>query len=154
MAALMTSDYDDIDRLAIEIAECKHMGIEVLAPDINESFTEFAVVPGKNQIRFGLIAVKNVGSNAVDEILRAREQSGAFKSVEDFFGSVNVRTVNRKSLESLIKAGAFDGLGDRSILLANIDVLLAHANKIQKDAASGQTDLFGDIEEGHSRPRL
>ncbi len=153
MAALMTSDYDDIDRLAIEITECKHMGIEVLAPDINESFNEFAVVPRKKQIRFGLRAVKNVGSNAVDEILRARDQIGSFKSLEDFFGSVNVRTVNRKSLESLMKAGAFDSLGERSVLLGNIDVLLAYANKTQKDAASGQTDLFGKLA-GHVKPRL
>lgn len=154
MAALMTSDYDDIDRLAIEITECKYMGIEVLAPDINESFNEFAVVPRKKQIRFGLRAVKNVGSNAVDEILRARDQIGSFKSLEDFFGSVNVRTVNRKSLESLMKAGAFDNFGERAVLLGNIDVLLAYANKTQKDAASGQTDLFGKLETGHVKPRL
>ncbi len=154
MAALMTSDYDDIDRLAVEIAECKHMGIEVLAPDVNESFNEFAVVPGKKQIRFGLRAVKNVGSNAVDEILRARERVGSFKSLEEFFGNVNVRTVNRKSLESLIKAGAFDSLGERAELLGNMDLLLAYANKIQKDIASGQTDLFGKLEAGQAKSRL
>lgn len=154
MAALMTSDYDDIDRLAIEITECKHMRIDVLAPDVNESFNEFAVVPGKNQIRFGLRAVKNVGSSAVDEILRARTVNGPFKNLEDFFGNVSVRTVNRKSLESLIKAGAFDSLGDRAVLLGNIDVLLAYANKTQKDAASGQTDLFGELGAEHVKPRL
>lgn len=154
MAALMTSDYDDIDRLAIEITECKHMGIEVLPPDVNESFNEFAVVPGKKQIRFGLRAIKNVGSNAVEEILRARSEIGSFQSLEDFFGNVNVRTVNRKSLESLIKAGAFDGLGDRAVLLGNIDVLLAYANKTQKDISSGQTDLFGNLETEHVKSRL
>jgi len=72
MAALMTSDYDNIDRLAIEITECKKMGIQVLAPDINESFHEFGVVPDKNQIRFGMDAIKNVGHGAVEEILRSR----------------------------------------------------------------------------------
>lgn len=154
MAALMTSDFDDIDRLAIEITECKHMGIEVLAPDINESFNEFAVVPGKKQIRFGLRAVKNVGSNAVDEILRAREQVGTFKTLEEFFSTVNVRTVNRKSLESLIKAGAFDSFASRGSLLASIDVLLAYAGKIQKDALSGQTDLFGNSSDKTVRPTL
>lgn len=143
MAALMTSDYDDIDRLAIEITECKHVGIDVLPPDINESFNEFAVVPGKKQIRFGLRAIKNVGSNAVDEILRAREQQGKFTSIEDFLVHVNTRVVNRKSMESLIKAGAFDKFGERHILLGNIDVMMAFANKLQKDALSGQTDLFG-----------
>jgi DNA polymerase-3 subunit alpha len=154
MAALMTSDFDDIDRLAIEITECKHVGIEVLPPDVNESFNEFAVVPGKEQIRFGLRAVKNVGSNAVDEILRAREEKGGFKSLEDFFGSVNTRTVNKKSLESLVRAGAFDRFGDRSILLGNLDVLSAYANKLQKDAASGQTDLFGSLGVEHAKPTI
>ena len=144
MAALMTSDYDDTDRLAIEITECKHMGIEVLQPDVNESYMEFAVVPGKSQIRFGLRAIKNVGSNAVEELLRARKAEAGFDSLESFFGSVNVRTVNKKSLESLIKAGAFDQFADRSVLIQNLELLLAYANKLQKDAASGQTDLFGN----------
>jgi DNA polymerase-3 subunit alpha len=72
MAALMTSDYDDTDRLTIEMSECQYMGIEVLPPDVNESFLEFAVVPNKNQIRFGMNAIKNVGRGAVEEILRAR----------------------------------------------------------------------------------
>ncbi|MES2971394.1 MAG: DNA polymerase III subunit alpha [Patescibacteria group bacterium] len=144
MAALMTSDYDNIDRLAIEIAECKNLGLEVLCPDVNESFNEFAVVLDKPQIRFGLRAIKNVGSNAVDEILRSREVNGPFKSLEEFFATVSSRVVNRKSLESLIKAGAFDSLNDRAVLLGNIDVLLAYANKTQKDATSGQTDIFGN----------
>lgn len=154
MAALMTSDYDDIDRLAIEISECKNIGVDVLPPDVNESFNEFAVVPGKEQIRFGLRAVKNVGSNAVDEILRVRTEIGSFKSLEDFFGNVNGRTVNRKSVESLIKAGAFDGLGDRGLLLGNIDVLLAYANRTQKDALSGQTDIFGGDNAVYARPKI
>src|SRR5690606_2332445 len=143
MAALMTSDYDDTDRLSIEINECQHMGIEVLPPDVNESFLEFAVVPGKQQIRYGLNAVKNVGKGAVEEILRARE-GGAFATLEDFFTKVNSRIVNRKTIESLIKAGAFDSFGERSTLLVNIDVLLAFASKVQKQIASGQTDLFGN----------
>lgn len=155
MAALMTSDYDNIDRLAIEIAECKHMGLEVLQPDVNESFLEFAIVPQKKQIRFGLRAIKNVGTNAVEEILRAREQNEGFKSLADFFGSVNTRIVNRKALESLIKAGAFDSFENRSVLLNNLDVLLAYASKVQRDAASGQTDLFGnDIEDESVKAKL
>ncbi len=144
MAALMTSDYDNTDRLAIEINECKHMGIEVLPPDINESFVEFGVVPGSKQIRFGLAAIKNVGTGAVEEILRVREANGPFKNLEEFFGSVNTRVVNRKGLESLIKAGAFDSFGDRSFVLHNLDVLLAFASRLQKETASGQTDLFSD----------
>ncbi|HEU5187877.1 MAG TPA: DNA polymerase III subunit alpha, partial [Candidatus Saccharimonadales bacterium] len=144
MAALMTSDQDDTDRLAIEIAECKRVGLDVTNPDINQSFAEFAVVPNSNKIRFGLNAVKNVGTNAVEEILRARGD-GEFASLEDFLKRVNVRIVNRKNLESLIKAGAFDSLGDRSDLLFNLDTILAYANKVQKDAASGQADLFGSL---------
>jgi DNA polymerase III subunit alpha len=143
MAALMTSDFDDTDRLAIEIAECKHMGIDVLPPDVNESFAEFAVVPGKKQIRFGMSAIKNVGSNAVEEILRARHIDGKFADLEDFLSKVNVRTANRKTLESLIKSGGFDRMGDRSELLHNLEVMVAYAVRIQKEASSGQTDLFG-----------
>lgn len=145
MAALMTSDYDDTDRLAIEINECQHLGIEVLPPDINESFVEFAVVPGKEQIRFGLSAIKNVGTGAVEEILRARAENGSFSSMEDFFSRVSSRLVNRKTVESLIKAGAFDQFEDRSTLLHNLDVVLAYAAKLQKQLTSGQTDLFGEL---------
>lgn len=143
MSALMTSDYDNTDRLAIEINECKHMGIEVLPPDVNQSFVEFAVVPGKNQIRFGMAAIKNVGTAAVEEILRARQEAGGFGTLEDFLNQVNTSVVNRKSMESLIKAGAFDNFGSRQTLLANIDVLLAYAARSQKQRLSGQTDLFG-----------
>jgi DNA polymerase III subunit alpha len=147
MAALMTSDYDDIDRLAIEISECKHMGIDVLPPDVQESFPEFAVVPseeGADKIRFGMNAIKNVGRNAVEEIVRARELDGSFSDLEDFLSKANSRTVNKKSLESLIRAGAFDTFGERSVLLHNIESLTAYASRIQKDQASGQTDLFGN----------
>lgn len=148
MAALMTSDFDDTDRLAIEITECKHMGIDVLTPDINESFLEFAVVPGKKlQIRFGMVAIKNVGRGAVEEILRARQEGGPFANLEDFLTRVDVRIVNRKALESLAKAGAFDRFDDRSTLLANLDVMTAYAQKLAKQALSGQTDLFGSLTE-------
>ena len=145
MAALMTSDQGDIDRLAIEITECRHMGIKVLAPDVNESFVEFAVVPGKQQIRFGMAAVKGVGTSAVEEILRAREES-KFMSVEDFAKRVSTARFNKKAWDSLIKSGGFDGLGDRSDLLFNLEALQGFASKLQKEALSGQTDLFGGIE--------
>lgn len=161
MAALLTSDFENTDRIAIEIAECRHMGIDVLPPDVNESFVEFAVRPFSAQekersaIRFGLSAIKNVGVGAVEEILRAREAGGAFQNVEDFAKRVNVRTVNRKAWESLIKAGAFDELGDRATLLHNIEKIIAFAQKIQKDAANGQTDLFGDmVVEESLQPKL
>lgn len=158
MAALMTSDYDDIDRLAIEISECSAMGIEVLPPDVQESFVEFAVIRGKDnkdQIRFGMSAIKNVGRGAVEEILKAREIDGKFASLEDFLTKTSPRIVNRKALDSLIKAGAFDAFGERTVLLNNIDSMLAYANRIQKDLASGQTDLFGAGQLDHDlKPKL
>jgi len=144
MAALMTSDHNDIDRLAIEINECKHMGLTVLAPDVNESFVEFAVVPSKQEIRFGMAAVKGVGVGAVEEVLRARED-GKFVSVEDFARRVSSSKFNKKAWDSLIKSGGFDGLGDRSDLLYNLETIQSFSSKLQKEALSGQTDLFGDI---------
>jgi DNA polymerase-3 subunit alpha len=144
MAALMTSDQDDIDRLAIEITECKHMGIKVLAPDVNESFVEFAVVPNENTIRFGMAAVKGVGIGAVEEILRARKEE-KFASVEDFAKRVSTSKFNKKAWDSLIKSGGFDQFGDRSDLLFNLETIQAFASKVQKEALSGQTDLFGGM---------
>ncbi len=162
MAALMTSDFDDTDRLSIEITECQKMGISVLPPDINESFHEFAVVPDKANpdnrlapIRFGLDAIKNVGTGAVEEILRARAIDNGFESLEDFLSKTSTRTVNRKALDSLVKAGALDRYGDRSQLLHNLDVILAYANRLQKEANSGQTDLFGNaLDEVATKPQL
>ncbi len=148
MAALMTSDQGDTDRLAIEMIECKHMGIDVLAPDVNESFVEFAVVPNEHKIRFGMAAVKGVGVGAVEEVLRARDLDGKFNSIEDFAKRVSTSKFNRKAWESLIKCGGFDRLGDRSDLLFSLDTITAFASKTQKEAASGQTDLFGMLSDG------
>lgn len=144
MAALMTSDHDNIDRLAIEISECKRMGIEVMPPDVNEGFVEFAVVPDKKQIRFGMEAVKGVGAAAVEEVLRARKE-GKFTSVEDFAKRVSTSKFNKKAWDSLIKSGGFDSLSDRSDLLFNLETVQAFASKLQKEALSGQTDLFGGL---------
>ena len=145
MAALMTSDYDDTDRLAVEIAECKKMGIDVLLPDVNESFLEFAVVPSDHpQVRFGMGAIKNVGRGAVEEILRAREE-GHFADISDFLSRVDLRVVNRKAMESLVRAGAFDRFADRSTLMHNLDTIMAYGQKLAKQAQLGQTDLFGDM---------
>lgn len=144
MAAVMTSDQDDIERLAIEISECKHMGLKVLSPSVNDSYVEFAVVPGKNEIRFGMAAVKGVGVGAVEEVLRARSE-GKFTSIEDFAKRVSVSKFNKKAWESLIKSGGFDEFGDRSDLLYNLENIQAFASKLQKEALSGQTDLFGGL---------
>ena len=157
MAALMTSDANNIDRLAIEISECNRLGIKVLNPDVNESFPEFAVVPETGNIRFGLGAVKNVGTTAVTDLINQRDNVGKFASVEDFARRCNSRVVNKKVWEALIKAGAFDAFatvdrpendddvqvrGDRSDLLFNLDNITAFAQKVQKETASGQGNLF------------
>jgi len=143
MAALMTSNHGDSDKLAIDIAECRRMDLDVLAPDVNESFLEFAVVPGTNKIRFGMAAIKNVGSGAVEEIIRAREEGGKFESIEDFASRVSTRIVNRKTWESLAKSGAFDDFHPRDHILHNMDRILAFGSKSQKDINNGQSDLFG-----------
>ncbi len=143
MAALMTADSDDTDRLAIEIAECRSMGIEVLGPDVNESFKDFAIVPHENKIRFGLLAVKAVGSGAVDAVLNARKAGGKFTSILDFAKRVNARQFNKKAWDSLIMTGAFDQFGTRSDLLFNLERIQDYGSKSQKEALSGQTDLFG-----------
>ena len=147
MAALMTSDAGNIDRLSIEIAECKHMGIKVLLPDINESFTEFAIVPETGDIRFGLAAVKGVGGSVVEEIEKARKVE-KFSSIEDYAKRVSSRISNKKVWENLIKSGAFDkfrdekGFPSRSDLLFNLEQITEFARKVQSDVASGQGSLF------------
>jgi DNA polymerase-3 subunit alpha len=145
MAALMTNDYDDTDRLTIDITECKHIGLEVLPPDVNQSFHEFAVIVDKDKtsIRFGLDAIKNVGRGAVEEILIARGDQ-PFTDLNNFAERVSVRTVNKKNWESLIKAGAMDCFGSRSALLNSLEAILLVANRRQKEAASAQADLFGE----------
>lgn len=145
MAALMTSDQGDTDRLAIEMTECRHMGIDVLLPDVNESFVEFAVVPDRKEIRFGLAAVKGVGVGAVEEIIRAREEGGRFSSVADFAKRVNATKVNKRVWDSLIRSGGFDELGNRSDLLFSLDDINAFSSRYQKEAESGQVDLFGEL---------
>jgi len=145
MAALLTSDQNDTDRVAIEIDEARSMGIPVLPPDINESFADFTVVQEKNQkesIRFGLAAIKNVGKNVVETIIRERKRGGKFKGLDDFIERVQSKDLNKKSLESLIKCGALDKLGRRGILLKNIETILTHAKEIQKAKANGQASLF------------
>lgn len=144
MAALMTADMRWTDRLAIEISECKHMGIKVLGPDINESYGDFGIVGGENTIRFGLSGIKSMGKALVEDfVIPERDKNGPFKSVCDFASRVNSSKFNKKSWEAAIKTGAFDRFGDRSDLLFNLENIQAYGAKRQKDAASGQTDLFG-----------
>lgn len=144
MAALMTSDMRWTDRLTIEMTECKRMGIKVLGPDINESYGDFAIVKGKNTIRFGLSGIKSMGKALVEEeVIPERDRNGPFKSVADFAKRVNATKFNKRSWEAAIKTGAFDRFGERSDLLFNLEQIQAYGQKCQKDVASGQTDLFG-----------
>ena len=154
MAALMTSNYDNIDKISMEISECQRMGITVLPPDVNESFLEFSVVPETNNIRFGLSAVKNVGTGAIEAILNAREAGGPFKGIEEFATRVSAAEVNRKVWEALAKCGAMDSFGERSQLLYNLDTVTSYASKAQKHALSGQIDIFGSLGAEDNLPGL
>ncbi|TAK89595.1 DNA polymerase III subunit alpha [Patescibacteria group bacterium] len=146
MAALMTSNSDNIDKISMEINECRRMGIKVLPPDVNHSFLEFSVMPETNDIRFGLSAVKNLGVGPIEAIIAARETKGSFKTAEDFAKRVNAQEVNRKGWEALIKVGAMDSFGaERGTLLYNLDTITGYASKAQKHALSGQIDIFGSL---------
>lgn len=150
MAALLTADQNNIDRVTIEINECRHMGIEVLPPDVNESFGTFAVVENKDKnkmgdIRFGLNAIKNVGHNIAKVIVKERKQSGPYKNMEDFLNRIKDKDLNKKSLESLIKSGAFDRFLTRGQALGNLNTILEYNKKIQNDHKSGQNNLFADL---------
>lgn len=148
MAAVLTSDQDDIERIAIEVEECRKMNIDVLPPDINESYKNFTVVEdssGKNikgTIRFGLLAIKNVGKGIVKSVIDEREENGAYQNLEDFLSRVTSKDLNKKSLESLVKSGAMDKLDERNQMLENMPILLEFARKKQKEKEQGQTSLF------------
>jgi DNA polymerase-3 subunit alpha len=155
MAALMTADMRWTDRLAIEIAECKRMGIKVLGPDINESYGDFGIVGGEKTIRFGLSGVKNMGKSLIEEIvIPERDKNGPFKSICDFAKRVDSTKFNKKSWEAAIKTGAFDRFGSRSDLLFNLEAIQAYGAKCQKDVGTGQTDLFGMMGEAGMVPEV
>jgi len=142
MSALMTSNRDDLDKLAMEIEECKRMGIQVLPPSVNESFVDFGVVKDSGNVRFGLSAIKNVGAAVAEEIVENRKEGGKFKDIEDFLTRLGPKVINKKSLESLVMAGALDDLGERALFLYNMEKMLAFASNIQKNQNSGQNSLF------------
>ncbi|MDQ7066317.1 MAG: DNA polymerase III subunit alpha [candidate division KSB1 bacterium] len=141
MAATMTSEMGSTDRIVFFIEECKRMGLEVLPPDVNASEANFTVVDGK--IRFGLGAIKNVGLGAIDSIVEARKKGGPFTTLFDFCTRVDLRSVNKKVLESLIQAGAMDNLeGHRAQLMAAIDVATAYATSLEAQRERRQASLF------------
>jgi len=145
MAALLTSERDNTDKVAQYIEDSRHNGIDILPPDINESYAHFTVVGGA--IRFGLAAVKNVGQGAIESIVDARKEHGKFQNLYDFTEHVDLRLVNRKVIESLIKCGAMDSFNlHRSQMMAMLDHALEVAGVLQKDRMSGQYSLFDNFE--------
>jgi DNA polymerase-3 subunit alpha len=141
MAALLTSVTGSTDDVVKYINECREMGIAVEAPDINVSDANFT--PHGSAIRFGLAAVKNVGHNAIESIVAGRKELGRYSSIYEFCEKVDLRLLNKRVLESLIKSGAMDGLGRRAQLMAVLDRAIEGAQKTQRDAESGQHGLFG-----------
>ena len=147
MSAVLTADSGDTEQIAAIIAECNRMDIEVLPPDINESFADFSVVPGKNQIRFGLTTIKNFGAGITETIVEERKQNGPYQSLEDFLTRIHDRNLNKKSLEALICAGAFDAFERRGVLYKNLDNLLAFNREHVAGKEAAQDSLFGGMTE-------
>ena len=150
MAALLTSQKDNKDKLAVYLGECRHMGITVLPPDVNASRAQFSAVG--DDVRFGLSAIRNVGLNVVDAIVRARQEKGEFTSFEDFLDKVPAVVCNKRTIDSLIKAGAFDSLGrTRRSLQAVHEDLVDEIIGVKRNEAAGQFDLFASLTGGEAQ---
>jgi len=147
MSAVLTADSGDTEKISEIIHECVRMGIEVLPPDINESFADFSVVPGKNTIRFGLTTIKNFGAGIAGIIIEERKKHGAFESLQDFLTRIHDRGLNKKSLEALITTGAFDKFGERGQLMVNLESMLAYNREHIAGKETGQDSLFGGMAE-------
>ncbi|MAZ29724.1 DNA polymerase III subunit alpha [bacterium] len=145
MAAVLTADSGDTEKIAEIIHECKRMGIEVLPPDINESFSDFTV-SGPSTIRFGLETIKNFGAGIAEAIIAEREANGPYQSLTDLLTRVQDKNLNKKSLEALVKAGAMQQFGERAQLVANLDAMLAFNREHANGASAGQDSLFGGME--------
>src|SRR6202012_3256085 len=156
MAALLTSETSKPENVVKYIGECREMGIAVEPPDVQVSGAQFT--PHGEAIRFGLAAVKNAGGNAIESILKARaEAGGRFKSFWEFCEKVDLRVMNKRVIQSLIKSGALDSLGPRGQLFAAFDKAMERAQKTKKDAAQGQDGLFGlfdDAPAAHANDEL
>ena len=140
MAALLTSEMSDSDRVVVLMEECRRMGIEVLPPDVNESLGDFTVVD--NRIRFGLQAIKNVGAGPVEYIIKARDEGGRFQSLADFVARVDMHALNKRALESMIAAGAFDSVHpNRNAMTLVLEPMIAYGHTVQE--GSHTVDMFG-----------
>lgn len=141
MAATLTSEIGDTDKIVLFIDDCRKMGIDVLPPDVNESGVDFVVSP--KGLRFGLSAIKNVGTGAVEQIVKVRSENGRFQDIFDFCARVDLRAVNKKTLESLILAGAFDSLHEnRAALFLSVERAAAYGQQAQESSGRGQSSLF------------
>jgi DNA polymerase-3 subunit alpha len=155
MATLLTLEQNDVERIGFLIKECKKMGIEVLPPDINESFRGFSVIPGKKQIRFGLLGIKHLGENTIEAILQERKERGKFKSLGDFLRRIKPENLNKKSLEALIKSGTLDCFEERNKLFGNLERILEwHKNFHQQKFETRQMGLFGNSSINFLEPKL
>ncbi len=144
MAALISSSMGNTDKVSLYINETRSMGIEILPPDINESFLDFSIK--SSNILFGLNAIKNVGENAILSIIECREKEGIFHSLIDFCTRVDLRLCNKRVVESLIQAGCFDAIGKRKSLLQIVDKTISEASKIQKEKEKGQLNMFAEAQ--------
>jgi len=143
MASAMTNEMGDNKKLAVVLEEARHLGLDILPPSVNDSLARFSVYDGK--IRFGLGAIKGLGLGAIEALVAEREKDGPFESLFDFARRVDVRTVNKKALESLVRAGAMDALeGHRAQLLEAVETAVAYWQQTQADAAAGAMSLFGE----------
>ena len=141
MAATLSSEIGSTEKIVKLIEDCRKMGIDVLPPDVNESSNDFSVIAGR--IRFGLCAIKNVGESAIETVLRARGEGGRFLNIFDFCSRVDLRLVNKKCLESLVQAGAFDSMGaHRAAYMDNVERAASFAQSVQASAQEGQSSLF------------
>ncbi len=148
MAALLTSDSDNTEKIVLEMADCEGMGIKVMPPNINESILSFSVV-GKRKIRFGLAAIKGLGAGAVQVIIDERDKNGKFKSLEEIVTRLPSKLINKKTIECLAYSGALDEFGKRRTIAENYEVFSTFSKNLEK-ATSGnvdQTDLFGSFDE-------
>jgi DNA polymerase III subunit alpha len=149
MAGLLSNEVNNTDKIAVFVSECQRLGVSILPPDVNRSQLKFVPETGEGEraIRYGLSAIKNIGEAAMEAAIAERDKNGPFKSVEDYCGRLESRAVNRKILENLIRAGAFDFTGkDRAEQFARIDQALSAGASAHRDRRSGQVSLFGESE--------
>ncbi|MBV9672524.1 MAG: DNA polymerase III subunit alpha, partial [Verrucomicrobia bacterium] len=149
MAGLLSNEINNTDKISVLVTECQRLGITILPPDINNSQLKFRpeIQDGRQGIRYGLSAIKNIGETAMASAIQERDQNGPYKALEDYCSRLDSKTVNRKILENLIRAGAFDFVGkDRAELFAKIEQALAAGTAAQRDRKSGQVSLFGELD--------